>query len=357
MKTCRTLRSWLLAAILATTCFAGIASAQDATASPAKFEPPLKPSVTGKFIGDGKAAAIQFVLVEEREEFSGKPAVKLIFTEKNPATSKKPSWDAGFGKLGSALILSVFYDGQIFGCEVAHSAHKKSGFSSVGEIKMAEFKIAGGNVTGHVTTGGTLDAFGQKWEVDLTFAAPLPEKLRSAGIAPAKAGATPPNPGANVPAAPGETPAKPARAPKAAKVAVTPTISARSLPLPKDAADVQYKALVKQIHLTSGQPVAAVVSELSAGLKQQGWKDGRGELKGPKNAILKRELGDAKLTIMIQPSASGSTIKIFADGLNWDGAESATPPAASDPAAEIDAIKKEAEKALKDAFKDLPKGL
>ena len=352
MNTCRTFRHWLLAAIFATTCFAGLASAQDTTASPAKLDPPVKPTVTGKFIGDGNAAAIKFVLVEERDGFDGKAAMRLIFTEKDPAAAKNPSFDAAFRKFGSALVLSMFYDGKIFGCEVAHSAHKKSGFSSVGEIKMTEFKVAGGNVTGHVTTGGTLDAFDQKWEVDLTFAAPLPEKLRTAGGAPAKPGVPP--------TAPGETPAKPARtskAEKAAKVAATATVSARSLPLPKDAADVQYKAPVKQIHLTSGQPVAAVTGELSAALKQQGWKDGAGGLKGPKNAILKRELGDAKLTIMIHEAPSGSTIKIFADGLNWDGVESAKPSAVGNPSAEIDAIKKEAEKAIKDAFKDLPKGL
>ncbi|MEO6740610.1 MAG: hypothetical protein ABIP20_10175 [Chthoniobacteraceae bacterium] len=349
MKTCRTFRHLLLATFLAATCLSRTASAQDATVSPAKLDPPVKPSVTGKFIGDGKEAAIKFVLVEERDGFDGKPALRLIFTEKDPSTAKNPSFDASFRKFGSAVVLSVFYDGQIFGCEVAHTAHKKSGFSSVGEIKMPEFKIVGGNVTGHVSTGGTLDAFGQKWEVDLTFAAPLPDKLRTAS-------ATPPKPGA-MPTAPGETPAKRAKTPKAAKVAATPTLSAKSLPLPKDATDVQYKALVEQIQLTSGQSVAAVTSELSAGLKAQGWKDGRGELKGPKNAILKRELGDAKLTIMIQPAPTGSTIKIFADGLNWDGVESATPPAAGNPAADINAIQKEAEKALKDAFKDLPKGL
>ena len=351
MKICRTIRFCLLAAILATTCFAGIASAQDATASPAKLEAPVKPTVTGKFVGDGKPAAVQFVIVEERESFDDRPAVKLLFTEKNPAKSKRPSFDAMFGELGSALLLSVFEDGKIFGCEVAHTAHEKRGFTALGEIKMAEFKIAGGNVTGHVTTGGMLEAFGQKWEVDLTFAAPLPEKLRAAGATLAK-----PDPKVP-PTAPGETLAKPAKASKADKAAATPAISAKSLPLPKDAADVQYKALVKQIQLTSGQSVAAVTSELSAGLKAQGWKDGRGELKGPKNAILKRELGDAKLTIMIQPAPTGSTIKIFADGLNWDGVESGQAPAASNPATEIDAIQKEAEKAIKDAFKNLPKGL
>src|SRR4030095_12883541 len=106
------------------------------------------------------------------------------FTEKDPATAKKPSFDAMFGKLGSALILNVHHDGGIFGRQVAHSAHQKQGFSSLGEIKMLEFKIAGGNVSGHVSTGKELDTFGEKWEVNLTFAAPLPAKLRTAAVAP-----------------------------------------------------------------------------------------------------------------------------------------------------------------------------
>jgi hypothetical protein len=340
----RILRFSLIAAISAATCLSGIAFADEPVAAPAKLEPPVKPTVSGKFIGDGKPAAIQFVTVAEHEDFNDKPALTLVFTEKNPAAAKKPSFDALFGKLGSALILNVFHDGGIFGCQVAHSAHSKSGFTSLGQIKMTEFKVAGGNVTGHVTTGGTLDTFGMKWEVDLTFAAPLPEKLRQASVAPAKPDAKVPPPATR------EAPDKPAKA------AATPTISARSLPLPKDAKDVQFKALVKQIHMTSAQPVAAVTSELSAALKQQGWKAGRGELKGPKSAILNRELGDAKLTIMINQAPAGSTVKIFADGLNWDGAESGQAPPANNPAAEINAAEKEAEKALKDALKNVPKG-
>ena len=105
----------------------------------------VKATVSGKFVGNGKNAAIKFVMVEEHEAFSGKEAITLIFTEKDPATAKKPSFDALFGKLGSALILNVHHDGGIFGCQVSHSAHEKKGFTSLGEIKMVEFKIAGAN--------------------------------------------------------------------------------------------------------------------------------------------------------------------------------------------------------------------
>jgi hypothetical protein len=180
MTTFPSLRSRQFSVVLIALFVAGFAIAQ----TPAKLDPPVKPTVSGKFVGNGKNAAIKFVTVEEHEPFSGKEAITLIFTEKDPATAKKPSFDAMFGKLGSALILNVHHDGGIFGCQVAHSAHQKQGFSSLGEIKMLEFKIAGGNVSGHVSTGKELDTFGEKWEVNLTFAAPLPAKLRTAAVAP-----------------------------------------------------------------------------------------------------------------------------------------------------------------------------
>lgn len=71
MKICRTLRFCLLAAILATTCFAGIASAQDATGSPAKLDAPVKPTVTGKFIGDGKAPRSSLLLSRSARSSAG----------------------------------------------------------------------------------------------------------------------------------------------------------------------------------------------------------------------------------------------------------------------------------------------
>ncbi len=345
MNTFPFLRFWQISATLLALTLADFATAQT-PANPgngnAKPDAPVKPTVTGKFLGNGKNAAIKFVIVEEEEAFGGKEAVKVIFTEKDPATSKKPSFDAVFGKLGSALILSVDLDGGIFGCEVAHSAHKKQGFSSVGRIKMAEFKIAGGNVTGRVTTGEELDTFGDKWEVDMTFAAPMPAKAHKAPAA--------------TPKPPEDETDEPVK--KERKAAAGPLIPARKLPLPKDATDVEFKQIVDQIQFNSTRSVEAVTKEFSANLKQQGWKDGAGSLNGKKNAILKREQGDAKLTIMIQPAASGCTVKIFTEGLDWSGGDDATPPtpkkAADD---DDDDAEGQVHKALKDALKGLPKGL
>src|SRR5687768_17188524 len=85
----------------------GLATGQ----APAKSASPAKPVVSGKFLGNGKNAAIKFLTVEEHEPFSGKEAITLIFTEKDVANVQKPSFDALFGKLGSALILNVHHDG------------------------------------------------------------------------------------------------------------------------------------------------------------------------------------------------------------------------------------------------------
>src|SRR5688500_19800040 len=96
-----------------------------------------------------------------------------------------------------------------------------------------------------------------------------------------------------------------------------------------------------QIHFSSARPVEAVTKEFSANLKQQGWKEGAGSLMGKQNAILNREQGDAKLTIMIQPAGAGagaggksgagggSVVKIFTEGLEWNGSGDATPSASN----------------------------
>ena len=133
----------------------------------------------------------------------------------------------------------MHHDGGIFGCQVSHSAHSKKGFTSLGQIHMVEFEIAGGNVRGQVSTGKELGPFGEKWEVDLTFAAPLPEKLRNAP-APAEKPTT-------------TKPREQAKAEPKAPAGAQPV--ARKLPLPDDATDVQFKQLVEQIQFSIARAV------------------------------------------------------------------------------------------------------
>ena len=302
-----------------------------------------KAVVKGTFLGDGKDGKIQHLVVQTREPFSDKAAIQLVFTEKDPAKSEKPDFDAGFKKLGSALILSVFKDGGIFGCEVAHTAHPKSPFSALGEIKMEDFKVTDTQVSGHVITPGELEAFGQKWQVDLTFSALLPK-----GAFAAVAEAAP------EPKMAGKTKAK---SDDTSEPAVTgPKLSVKQLPLPMGAQDVEYKSVVEQIAFSAVEPVSAVAGELSTKLKQQGWRESPGSLMGKNNAILRRKLNGADLTIMVQPSGKGCTVKIFAKGLDWSdaAATSEAKPATAPDAAGIEA---EANRLIKDALKQIPSGL
>ena len=146
----------------------------------------VKPSVTGVFKGNGKEAKLAHVSAHWREPFSDKPSMVLVFTEKDHSKDTKPDFNAGFGKFGSALVVSLHEDGDIFGCEVAHSALKHQNFSSIGTIKTNNFQFADGQVQGELTTDGPADVFGETWEVNLKFVAPLGEIPKEFQLADAK---------------------------------------------------------------------------------------------------------------------------------------------------------------------------
>jgi len=292
-----------------------------------------KATVSGTFLGDGKDGKIQFLTVQAREPFSDQPAIRLIFTEKDPASSKKPDFDAGFKKLGSALIISVNRDGEIFGCEVAHTAHPKSPFSAIGQIKMQDFTVTETTVSGRVTTGGEDDAFGQKWDVDLTFSAPLP---KGAFAAPA---ATP---------KPKEEVEEEKAAPSGPKLAVG------KLPLPASKTGVEYKETVEQIAVTCSASVGAVAAELAKALKAQGWKEQPGSLVTKNNAILKRARDGAELTIMVQPAGTGSKVIMMTEGLDWSETPESTGKVAPASSSGSEDIEGDANKLINDALKLVP---
>jgi hypothetical protein len=132
------------------------------------------PPVSGKFTGDGQEAKLAFVSASKGEPLADKSTIRLVFTEKDHSKDPRAHIKAGFGDYGSALIITAYPDGQIVGCEVAHTAHKRSGFSSVGSIKATDFKVADGKVSGKIKTDGEVETFKQKWEVDIRFETKAP---------------------------------------------------------------------------------------------------------------------------------------------------------------------------------------
>jgi hypothetical protein len=268
----------------------------------------VKPSVTGVFKGNGKDAKLTNVSAHWREPFGDKPSIVLVFTEKDHSKDKKPDFNAGFGKFGSALVVSLHEDGDIFGCEVAHSALKHHNFSSIGKIQTNNFEYADGKVQGELTTDGPADIFGESWEVNVKFVAPLGEIPKEFQPAAAKE----PDQDATDKQATTEPSEK--AAPKPAK----DQLNVKDLALTKDAADVDYKALVEQLGFKSKANVKSVSAELSANLKAQGWTKQGSDLITPASAILKRKRGDAELTIFVKPESGGSEVKMMTEGLAWD---------------------------------------
>jgi len=272
----------------------------------------VKPSVTGVFKGNGKEAKLAHVSAHWREPFSDKPSMVLVFTEKDHSKDKKPDFNAAFGRFGSALIISLHEDGGIFGCQVVHSAHQKQGFSSIGQIKTNNFKFEDGKVDGELTTDGQLDTFGETWEVNLKFVAPLGEIPKEFQVADSK------KPDEDATDDPEITKLTTKLSEKAAPEPAKDELNVKVLALTKDASDVEYKELVEHVLFKSKANVKSVCTELTANLKAQGWiKDGS-DLITPASSILKRKRGNAELTIFVKPDSGGSQVQIFTDGLSWD---------------------------------------
>jgi len=281
----------------------------------------VKPTVTGVFKGNGKDANLAFVSARWGEPFSGKTGIVLVFTEKDHSKVKKPDFDANFGKFGSALIISLHEDGGIYGCQIVHTAHKKQGFSSIGNMEMSEFNFADGKVEGELRTTGEAEFFGDTWEVNLKFVAPLGEIPKEFQVPEEKKAEEKP--------APSDSTRKPAATDSDADdddddgdtTAAQPKatgLNVKELALTKDATDVEYKKVVEHVVFKSKSDVKKVCTELAANLKAQGWTSDGPDMIQPQSSILKRKHGKATLTIFVKPEGGGSQVQMFTEGLSWD---------------------------------------
>ncbi len=269
----------------------------------------VKPTVTGAFRGNGKEAKLAYASARWGEPFDGKPGIVLVLSEKDHSKDNKPDNGALFGRFGSALIISLFEDGTIYSCQVVHAAMKHSGFSSSGTMETNDFTYADGKVQGGLTTHGPSDTFGEKWEVDLQFLAPLGEIPKESQVPEPKREAAEPKSVTKKTADADDEPTTPAAAtgPKGKEVALT-----------KDATDIEYKEIVGHIAFKSKTNVKAVCTELAANLKAQGWTKDGSDLIQPQSSILKRKKGEATLTIFVTPEGPGSAVQMMTDGLSWD---------------------------------------
>ncbi|MBX7168246.1 MAG: hypothetical protein K1X74_18055 [Pirellulales bacterium] len=262
---------------------------------------PVKPMVAGKFLGNRQPSKLAFVSARSIEPFNDKPAFELIFTERDHSQDKQAHINAAFGRFGSALIISLNDDGGVFGCQVVHTAMKKQGFSALGRMRTGEFELGEQSIQGQLTTDGEDEFFGETWEVDLRFAAPLAKSAKKiAKRAPAPRDDEPSD----------EPPPRPVAAGDAPKVA--------ELKWPASATDFEYKKLVEQIKFKSATKHQALAREIQQSLKQQGWETDGSDLIAQASCILRRKKGPAELTIFVKPAASGSEVTAMTEGLDWN---------------------------------------
>jgi hypothetical protein len=281
----------------------------------------VKPTVTGTFKGNGKEGNIAFVSASWQEPFNDKLGMKLVFTEKDHSKVKKPDFDAAFGKLGSALVISVFEeDGDIYGCQVVHSAHQKQGFSSIGQIRTNNFKFEDGKVEGELVTDAEVDTFGEKWQVNLKFVAPLgeipkefqiPDSKKSDEKATEKRSAEKKTMEADEDEDDDEEE-------KSASKPAKDQLNVKDLALTKDATDFEYKTVVEHLNFKSPSNTKAVCTELIANLKAQGWTVDGKDMIQPASSILRRKRGGASLTIFVKPEGTGSKVQMMTEGLSWE---------------------------------------
>jgi hypothetical protein len=276
----------------------------------------VKPSVTGIFKGNGKEAKLAFVSAHWREPFGDKPSMDLVFTETDHSKDKKPDFNAAFGKFGSALIVSLHEDGEIFGCQVVHSAHQKQGFSSIGSIHTNDFTFEDGKVEGGLTTDGQVDTFGETWEVKVKFVAPLGDVPKEFQPAESK---KPEKENQEANASSGDKAGTEESDDVAGRKSAGGGLNVKDLALTKDATDVEYNTVVEHVAFKSKSNVKNVCAELAANLKAQGWTNDGMDLVQPQSSILKRKRGEAALTIFVKPENGGSEVKMFTEGLSWDG--------------------------------------
>ena len=76
--------------------------------------------VSGVYKGNGKEAKLAYVSTSKGEPLADKPTIVLVFTEKDHSKDKNPRTGAMFGKYGCALIITIYEDGNIVGCQVEH---------------------------------------------------------------------------------------------------------------------------------------------------------------------------------------------------------------------------------------------
>ena len=136
--------------------------------------PAADSEVSGVYLGNDQPAKLAFVSAHKATPVAGQETIALVFTEKDHSKDTQPELKALFGNYGSALVVGIHADGKVVTCDIAHEALKQKPISSPSSVKMSDFRNEAGQISGRLATDGRQEAFGQRWEVSLTFRTKAP---------------------------------------------------------------------------------------------------------------------------------------------------------------------------------------
>ncbi len=146
--------------------------------------PAADSEVSGVYLGNDQPAKLAFVSAHKATPVAGQETIALVFTEKDHSKDTQPELKAlfgnygsalvVFGNYGSALVVGIHADGKVVTCDIAHEALKQKPISSPSSVKMSDFRNEAGQISGKLATDGRQEAFGQRWEVSLTFRTKAP---------------------------------------------------------------------------------------------------------------------------------------------------------------------------------------
>jgi hypothetical protein len=154
---------------------ASAAPAPAASGAPVSGAPVSGAPVSGVYTAGGKPAVLTDISTQKDDPFDGVPVTLVVMTAQSQGGEAAASDDAHNGKFGDALIIRVEPDGTVIGSDfVHHGLVKSDGYmSQTGTLTLKDYKAAGGQISGHITSGGPAGvgatADNQFINVDLTF--------------------------------------------------------------------------------------------------------------------------------------------------------------------------------------------
>jgi len=132
-------------------------------------------SVKGKFVVGGVDANLKHVRVVHQalDGGKGKQGYKILLSEK-PSSGDINAWRSDDPKKrGSFMLVQLEPNGAVWVADLAHTHAKTSNFGIMTELRAADFKVANGRLSTHLTTNGEQSFTSDRYSIDLMIDAPI----------------------------------------------------------------------------------------------------------------------------------------------------------------------------------------